>query len=55
KAKICELPPSPGGCGAQFNRWYYNVHTKECSPLTYSGCEGNLNNFHTKKKCEKTC
>ncbi|KAK6181147.1 hypothetical protein SNE40_009072 [Patella caerulea] len=55
KSKICELPPSPGGCAARFSRWYFNVHTKECSPLTYSGCEGNLNNFYSKEKCEEIC
>ncbi|KAK7092348.1 uncharacterized protein [Littorina saxatilis] len=55
KSKLCEQAPSPGGCGAQFRRWYYNVHMADCSWFTYGGCGGNDNNFRSREECEKVC
>ncbi|KAL5009758.1 hypothetical protein ScPMuIL_012063 [Solemya velum] len=56
KAKLCELPPSPGKCGgAQHRRWYYNMHSSSCAWFYYTGCRGNANNFRTKTQCERKC
>lgn len=55
KSKLCELPPSPGRCGAQHRRWYYNRHSSSCAWFYYSGCRGNANNFRTKAQCEQKC
>ncbi|CAL1545708.1 unnamed protein product [Lymnaea stagnalis] len=55
KSKICRQAPVPGKCGAQFMRWYFNVHMGACSWFTYSGCGGNQNNFRTAEECEAKC
>ncbi|GFO07961.1 kunitz-type serine protease inhibitor [Plakobranchus ocellatus] len=55
KSRICRKPPQPGKCGAQFVRWYFNVHMGACSWFTYSGCGGNRNNFRTAEECERRC
>lgn len=55
RSRVCTEAPSPGGCAAQFRRWYYNVHMTACSWFTYGGCGGNGNNFRTKEECEKVC
>lgn len=52
---ICQLPPDTGRCHARYIRWYFNMHAQECSHFQYGGCEGNQNNFMTKKECEQTC
>ncbi|XP_045207153.2 histone-lysine N-methyltransferase, H3 lysine-79 specific-like isoform X2 [Mercenaria mercenaria] len=52
---ICQLPPDTGRCHARYIRWYYNIHAQECSHFQYGGCEGNGNNFMSKKDCEQTC
>lgn len=55
KSKVCRQAPVPGDCGAQFMRWYFNVHMGACSWFTYSGCGGNQNNFRTAEECEAKC
>ncbi|RUS86923.1 hypothetical protein EGW08_005328 [Elysia chlorotica] len=55
KSRLCRRPPHPGKCGAQFVRWYFNVHMGACSWFTYSGCGGNRNNFRTAAECERRC
>ncbi|GFR62798.1 Kunitz-type serine protease inhibitor [Elysia marginata] len=55
KSRLCRKPPQPGKCGAQFVRWYFNVHMGACSWFTYSGCGGNRNNFRTAAECEARC
>lgn len=52
---ICQLPPDTGRCHARYIRWYYNIHAQECTHFQYGGCEGNQNNFMTKRECEGTC
>lgn len=54
-SEACYLPPEPGKCNAEFTRWYFNRHSKECSWFQYGGCGGNENRFRTKEGCEKTC
>ena len=55
KSKICELPPAPGHCRAQFRRWYFNINSRKCSWFTFGGCKGNLNNFRSEEACISAC
>ncbi|XP_076455811.1 uncharacterized protein LOC143290345 [Babylonia areolata] len=55
RSPVCKQAPSPGRCGAQFRRWYFNVHMAACSWFTYSGCGGNDNNFRSREECERIC
>lgn len=52
---ICELQPLPGPCGARYIRWYYNKHAQGCAYFRYGGCQGNQNNFKSKRDCESAC
>ena len=52
---ICELPKDPGPCQAYTNRWYLDMNTKTCSEFRFGGCQGNPNNFKSKKECEEFC
>ena len=44
-----------GLCRGTFPRWWYNRRTGSCEKFTYSGCQGNDNNFVTKEFCEREC
>ena len=52
---ICTLPKEVGPCKGAFNRYYYNSIKGKCKQFIYSGCDGNANNFKTKKACKATC
>uniref|UniRef100_A0A8C7YNU3 WAP, follistatin/kazal, immunoglobulin, kunitz and netrin domain containing 1 n=1 Tax=Oryzias sinensis TaxID=183150 RepID=A0A8C7YNU3_9TELE len=52
---ICSLPAVQGPCKAWEARWAWNSMLKECQPFAFGGCQGNANNFHTKKECEANC
>uniref|UniRef100_A0ABM5G4L6 Actinia tenebrosa protease inhibitors-like n=1 Tax=Pogona vitticeps TaxID=103695 RepID=A0ABM5G4L6_9SAUR len=51
----CQLPPEKGPCRARIRRFYYSPSQKKCLQFYYGGCEGNSNNFKTKKECEDAC
>ena len=51
----CEYPLEPGGCGNSNDMWYYDRVTGQCGSFLYSGCQGNLNNFHSRAECEDWC
>ena len=34
---------------------FFNTSKGKCEAFTYSGCNGNLNNFHTFEECNGTC
>lgn len=36
-------------------RWWYNVTDRSCQQFVYGGCEGNDNNYMTKKECLEKC
>ncbi|XP_025081523.1 uncharacterized protein LOC112556587 [Pomacea canaliculata] len=55
RSRACTQAPSPGGCGGQLRRWFYNVHMGACAWFTYGGCGANSNNFLTREDCENTC
>lgn len=44
-----------GACKSNYDRWYFNNIRGECEIFSYSGCEGNLNNFNTLEQCQKLC
>ncbi|XP_071833843.1 papilin-like isoform X3 [Apostichopus japonicus] len=52
---ICALPAESGDCRDRQIKWYYNQGTRLCDVFTYSGCNGNENNFDTQDKCVQTC
>ncbi|PIO15853.1 hypothetical protein AB205_0003040, partial [Aquarana catesbeiana] len=52
---VCELPPDRGPCRGHMLRYYYDQNAKTCKEFIYGGCQGNGNNFLTKKECERTC
>ena len=44
-----------GNCHGDDLRYYYDNVLGKCLTFTYSGCEGNGNNFETIEECAKTC
>ena len=45
----------PGSCKSKLKRYYYNKTINMCHEFTYSGCEGNSNNFEDEVSCRSTC
>ncbi|XP_052084377.1 carboxypeptidase inhibitor SmCI-like [Mytilus californianus] len=52
---ICDLPKVVGSCHARIKRYHYDVQTDQCKRFKYSGCEGNNNNFKTRRGCATAC
>uniref|UniRef100_A0A8C7ATE1 BPTI/Kunitz inhibitor domain-containing protein n=1 Tax=Neovison vison TaxID=452646 RepID=A0A8C7ATE1_NEOVI len=52
---LCQLPPVRGPCRGLFYRYFYNNTSSECERFTYSGCQGNANNFETTEICVRIC
>ena len=52
---VCELPMKGGPCNAAIPRVYFDSSSGMCKDFSYGGCQGNGNNFITKKECEQTC
>jgi len=40
---------------AYIPRWYFNASWNNCTKFLYGGCQGNGNNFKSKKECEEKC
>jgi hypothetical protein len=38
-----------GDCAAQFVRWFWNTEARTCQSFSYSGCNGNGNNFASRQ------
>lgn len=51
----CILPVRKGVCRALIPRWSYDPKTKECREFKFGGCDGNGNNFSSRKQCMETC
>ena len=51
----CASEPERGPCKAKIPRYYFDKDENICKTFIYGGCEGNLNNYETKKDCFKTC
>lgn len=51
----CILPVRKGVCRALIPRWSYEPESRECREFKFGGCDGNGNNFATRKQCMETC
>ncbi|EGT33025.1 hypothetical protein CAEBREN_18581 [Caenorhabditis brenneri] len=51
----CLHPKDAGNCHGQFVRWYFDDEKKNCDVFTYTGCQGNGNNFASKEECMAIC
>lgn len=51
----CSLPVRKGVCRALIPRWSYDPVTKECNEFKFGGCDGNGNNFSSKRQCIDLC
>uniref|UniRef100_A0A158P8Y2 Kunitz/Bovine pancreatic trypsin inhibitor domain protein n=1 Tax=Angiostrongylus cantonensis TaxID=6313 RepID=A0A158P8Y2_ANGCA len=45
----------PGNCRGQFVRWYWDNENKVCDVFTYTGCQGNGNNYANREECLAIC
>jgi Kunitz/Bovine pancreatic trypsin inhibitor domain len=52
---ICSLPIAIGSCDDSVERWYWDQVTLSCERFSYSGCDGNENNFETRDDCSSIC
>ncbi|XP_064485666.1 carboxypeptidase inhibitor SmCI-like isoform X2 [Ornithodoros turicata] len=51
----CTQHLARGRCGGSMKRWYFDTNTRACMNFSYSGCEGNQNNFVSRRNCEVAC
>lgn len=51
----CILPVRKGVCRALIPRWSYDPIARECREFKFGGCDGNGNNFSTRKQCMEVC
>lgn len=51
----CILPVHKGLCRALIPRWSYDPNARDCKEFKFGGCDGNGNNFTTRKQCMDTC
>ncbi|KAJ8946060.1 hypothetical protein NQ318_009185 [Aromia moschata] len=51
----CGLPKDVGACKSNIDRWYFDTIKGQCDIFSYSGCEGNMNNFNTLEQCQTLC
>ncbi|XP_011346734.1 spondin-1 isoform X2 [Ooceraea biroi] len=52
---ICSEPLEKGNCKGRVLRVYFNKQTGNCQWFSYSGCNGNRNNFPTIVDCNYVC
>ncbi|XP_064632992.1 papilin-like isoform X2 [Lineus longissimus] len=52
---VCSQPKVVGPCKDKHMRYYYDAGTNNCIFFIYGGCDGNANNFKTRRACEKHC
>ncbi|KAJ4933261.1 hypothetical protein JOQ06_030094, partial [Pogonophryne albipinna] len=52
---LCLSPVERGTCDGSEKRFAFNSNTKRCHAFHYSGCEGNENNFQSRKDCIIKC
>ncbi|XP_029174567.1 spondin-1 isoform X4 [Nylanderia fulva] len=53
--KICSEPMQKGRCNSNILRAYFDKQTGRCHLFSYSGCDGNRNNFPTEQDCNNVC
>lgn len=52
---VCMLPEQTGPCHAFHQRFRFEPMKGMCIPFSYSGCQGNRNNFYTQDECLDFC
>ncbi|KAL1505585.1 hypothetical protein ABEB36_005116 [Hypothenemus hampei] len=52
---VCGLPKDVGACKSHVDRWHFDPTKGQCEIFSYSGCEGNQNNFNTLEQCQTLC
>ena len=52
---VCVEPVDHGTCNLTFHRWFYDQISNSCHDFTFSGCDGNGNNFVSRRRCEEYC
>ncbi|CAG9764302.1 unnamed protein product [Ceutorhynchus assimilis] len=52
---MCRLPEVKGHCRALIMRWRYDPSSGKCFEFGFGGCDGNGNNFSSKKACMDMC
>ncbi|KAL0133516.1 hypothetical protein PUN28_000923 [Cardiocondyla obscurior] len=53
--QICSEPLKKGSCNGSLLRTYFDKQTGRCHFFTFTGCDGNRNNFLTEQDCYKVC
>nr|AFM90128.1 Kunitz-like protease inhibitor [Callorhinchus milii] len=51
----CLLPIQIGKCRGAIPKWRFDKTMRTCVEFTYSGCDGNKNNFDSEMECKKHC
>ncbi|KAF2898041.1 hypothetical protein ILUMI_08137, partial [Ignelater luminosus] len=51
----CSLPKDVGPCKSNVDRWYFDNVNGKCEVFSYSGCQGNHNNFKSLGQCKEVC
>ncbi|KAI5637760.1 kunitz/Bovine pancreatic trypsin inhibitor domain-containing protein [Phthorimaea operculella] len=51
----CYQVPSKGPCGMVRMVWFFDVVTRRCQRMIYSGCGGNENRFESQAECNHHC
>lgn len=51
----CVQPMRKGVCRALIPRYTYDTKAKDCKEFKFGGCDGNGNNFTSRKQCMETC
>ncbi|XP_033333952.2 spondin-1 isoform X2 [Megalopta genalis] len=52
---ICSEPMKKGTCSGNILRAYFDKQEGRCRLFSYSGCDGNRNNFQTDQDCINVC
>lgn len=52
---VCKLPLEEGSCNEKIPRYFFNVTSGFCDVFTYTGCDGNENNFASHEDCLAEC
>ncbi|KYB26517.1 Papilin-like Protein [Tribolium castaneum] len=52
---MCFLPSEPGNCREAQLRYFYDRTDGVCKGFTYTGCNGNRNNFESVDQCLQNC
>ncbi|XP_048004950.1 amyloid-beta precursor protein-like [Leguminivora glycinivorella] len=52
---LCYQAPSKGPCGLMLHAWFFDIVTRKCMPMYYSGCGGNENRFESQAECKAYC